>query len=58
MRYAIVSGSQVVNVVLWDGVTPWAAPEGTVAVSCGDTVGPGWTCNGSIFTPPPVAEIP
>ena len=56
MRYAIVSGSMVVNVVLWDGVTPWAAPEGTMAIACGDTVGPGWTYNGSTFSAPVVPE--
>ena len=56
MRYAIVSGSQVVNVILWDGVTPWVAADGCEAVACGDTVGPGWTYNGSIFIAPAVPE--
>ena len=56
MRYAIVSGSMVVNVVLWDGAASWAPPEGCEAVACGDTVGPGWTYNGSTFSAPVVPE--
>jgi hypothetical protein len=56
MRYAIISGSEVVNVVLWDGVVPWEAPEGCEAVACGSTVGPGWTHDGSSFIAPVVPE--
>jgi hypothetical protein len=32
MRYAVLRGSKVENVIAWDGVTPWAPPEGCVAV--------------------------
>jgi hypothetical protein len=52
MRYAIVSGSLVVNVVLWDGVSDWTPSDGCEAVSCGDTVGPGWTYDGVEFATP------
>lgn len=56
MRFAIISNAEVVNIVLWDGVSDWAAPEGCEAVSCGDTVGPGWTYDGETFTAPDVPE--
>lgn len=32
MKYAIVQGATVVNVVVWDGVATWNPPVGTVAV--------------------------
>lgn len=53
MRYAIVdSSSVVVNLVLWDGVTPWTPPEGCIAVH----LEPDEWCNmGCIYTP---GEIP
>ena len=31
----------VVNIVVWDGVTPWEPPAGTFAVQS-DTAGIGW----------------
>jgi hypothetical protein len=35
MRYAIVENATkiVVNIVKWDGVTPWTPPAGTTAVN-------------------------
>jgi len=52
MKYAIVENNEVTNVTLWDGTTEWSPPEGTIAVACSDDVGPGWTYDGSTFSPP------
>lgn len=51
MRYAVVSAGVVVNVVLWDGVTPWEPVSGE-PVACGDTVSIGWTYDGDTFADP------
>ena len=48
MRYLLMSGNRVANVVVWDGETDWVAPDG---------VGPGWTYDDGTFTPPPAPEI-
>lgn len=47
MRYVVVDieTNIVVNVIVWDGVTPWIPPEGTFAVrsdtlNIGDTYTP------------------
>lgn len=55
MNWAVVDMSVniVVNVVLWDGVSDWAPPEGCTAIQS-DVAGIGWIYNpddGS-FTPP------
>ena len=56
MRYAIIENNEVTNATLWDGVTDWFPPEGTIAVACPDDVGPGWTYENGTFIAPPVPE--
>lgn len=55
-RYALVRSPDgaVVNVCVWDGVTPWDDSMPSVsAVECPEEVGPGWTFDGSAWNPPP-----
>ena len=42
--WAVIDGDTVVNTVVWDGVSDWTPPEGTVLVSLADHphVGIGW----------------
>ena len=45
-RFALVRESDglVVNVCVWDGVSPWNdLPDGVDAVECPNNVGPGWS---------------
>jgi hypothetical protein len=57
--YAVVQAGVVVAVDIWDGVTPWPLPAGTIAVNIrGATVGVGWTYDGTTFTPPPSTPGP
>jgi hypothetical protein len=41
--YLIIKDEQVINTVLWDGVSSWTAPEGTTAEPSPSYVGIGWT---------------
>lgn len=52
-RYAVVSGAEVVQVVKWDGVSPWTTNAGEV-VACpnGEKVSVGWTYADGVFTNP------
>jgi len=55
-NYAIIDSTNIViNVCLWDGVTPWQPPEGCIAVQS-DTAQIGWIYDPSTgtFTPPEV----
>lgn len=36
MNYAIIIGGLVDNIVVWDGVTEWAAPPNSVLVKLND----------------------
>ena len=56
--YAIVENGVVVNSIEWDGVAAWLPPSGSTLVR--DTVGagPGWTWDGTAFSPPIVADPP
>lgn len=61
--YAIVNTSGlVVNVVLWDGVSPWFPPDGLTAIRAGDSgAGVGWNYADGVFsnpdaTPPATAQ--
>jgi hypothetical protein len=40
--YAHIVGGEVVNVSLWDGVTPWTPSEQVVEIPEGVTAGIGW----------------
>lgn len=43
MRWAVIDAENtVVNVIEWDGVAPWAPPEGCRAIES-DTLNPGDT---------------
>lgn len=60
MRYVIIRGGKVVNVVEWDGVAPWAPPAGTMAERH-DAAGVGWDWNNgnpTDPTPPPPPPPP
>jgi hypothetical protein len=61
-RFALVriSDGAVVNVCVWDGVTPWNdLPAGVDAAECPDEVGPGWSyIDGKWIAPEPPPELP
>lgn len=40
MRYAIIKDDVVLNVIIWDGVTPIELPEGAEAILAPDYLGP------------------
>ncbi|CAB4132680.1 hypothetical protein UFOVP255_45 [uncultured Caudovirales phage] len=45
MNYAVINSENlVVNVVVWDGVSPWSPPEGCSVIQS-DTAGIGSTYN-------------
>jgi len=54
MRWAIVIGGVVDNVVLWDGSALWVPPVASEAIelSEGQECGIGWTYNGTTFAEP------
>lgn len=53
MRFAILAGGVVVNVVEWDGLmTTWSPPSGQTAVSVQTGVAIGWTYDGNNFIAP------
>lgn len=53
MRYALIKDGIVENVCEWDGNTAtWSPPAGVTAVLASDACGPGWTYDGSSFSPP------
>ena len=55
-RYALVRSPDgaVVNVCVWDGVTPWDDSIPNVsAIECPEEVSPGWFYDGSVWSPPP-----
>lgn len=38
-NYALInSANVVVNIALWDGVTPWTPPDNTIAIRIGEQV--------------------
>jgi hypothetical protein len=58
--YLIIKDEQVINTVLWDGVSEWTPPEGTTAELAPAHVGIGWTrVDGNWVAPePPAAPTP
>ncbi|EEY1620878.1 tail fiber assembly protein [Escherichia coli] len=58
--YAVIDGDgNIVNVIVWDGVTEWEPPEGTQAVRCGDNLCViGGTYKEGVFNVPPEPEVP
>lgn len=62
-RYALINAAGLVeNVTLWDGMTGWTPPVGLTAVLVTAIgAGPGWTYDGTAFSPPeapPTASAP
>ena len=56
-RYAIIRSGLVENMTRWDGESDWTPPEGTQAILAPDSVGIGWSYDGTEWTvpePPPV----
>ena len=53
-NYPLVDvNGNVVNVIAWDGVTPYTPPDGLTAVlDPVPQVGIGWTYANGVFTPP------
>ena len=53
MRYAIIRDSIVETVIVWDGQSAYAAPDGTELVMAGDSpVAPGYSYTGGEFVAP------
>ena len=55
MEYAVINSETniVENVILWDGVSPWAPPAGCYAEPIGDSgAGIGWSYINGQFVPP------
>lgn len=51
-RYAWIENGRVVNVILWDGVTPIDVPDHVTLIDS-DEAGPGWSWdNDDGFTAP------
>ena len=57
--YLIIKDEQVINTVLWDGVSDWTPPEGTTVELAPAHVGIGWTRVGGnwIAPEPPPAPV-
>lgn len=57
-RHAVVDGNGVVhNVILWDGASAWAPPEGMSVVEAeGVFFDIGWKWENGAFTAPPPPE--
>jgi hypothetical protein len=57
--YLVIKDEQVINTVLWDGVSDWTPPEGTTVELAPAHVGIGWTrVDGNWVAPePPAAPV-
>lgn len=54
-RWAHIEGDEVINVSLWDGVTPFDPGCELVELPEGSPVGPGWSRDGSEWIAPPLS---
>ncbi len=56
--FAVVdSDGVIVNMVVWDGESEWAPPEGTTAIDAGESgCGIGWTYKDGVFSAPPLTD--
>jgi hypothetical protein len=52
MRYAIVDGSDVINVIEWNGEEEYEAPEGMLVLSAPEEVSVGWKVSSDGWVPP------
>jgi len=55
MKYAQIIGTEVVNVIVWDGETDLGL-EGELIQT--DTAGVGWSYSDGTFSPPPAEPEP
>jgi len=59
--YALIdlATTLVVNIMIWDGMGPWAPPEGHIAVVIpkDSAAGIGWTYVDGEFIAPPTPEV-
>lgn len=51
-NYAIVKNNVVEGVIVWDGVSEWTPPEGTIIIET-ESAGIGWSWDGNSFQRPP-----
>lgn len=51
-NYALVNNGTVVNVIEWDGVSPYSPPSGSTVVPVSGNVGIGWSYTNGTFTAP------
>ena len=56
--YLVIKDNTVINTVVWDGESDWAAPEGTTVQIAPAGVGIGWTKSGSNWIAPEPAPEP
>lgn len=56
--YLVIKDNTVINTVVWDGESDWAAPEGTTVLVAPAGVGIGWTKSGSNWIAPEPAPAP
>lgn len=57
-RFAIIEGGVVTNVVLWDGVAECdAIPANAIRLPDYSPVGPGYSSDGTNFSPPLLDEL-
>lgn len=58
-KYAEVKNHKVVNIILWDGVSPLPGSGSLRLIGDEDPVGIGWSANGTYVAPEePPEEIP
>lgn len=52
-RYLIVSNNKVINICVWDGVTPWSPEDGQTVYKDPGGVQVGWAMNqdGTFYKP-------
>lgn len=57
--YLVIKDEQVINTVVWDGVSDWTPPEGTTVELAPAHVGVGWTRVASewVVPEPPAAPV-
>jgi hypothetical protein len=53
-NYAVVENAIVSNVIVWDGVSEWEPPEGSLInlLPVGSPVGPGYEFDGKNYAAP------
>lgn len=52
MRFAVVNGIEVTNVIVWDGEQEYEVQEDLVELPLDSPVGPGWTRVEGEWIPP------